>query len=141
MTYDFGDATILWEHRQWTQHGIEGRSAAVAFYGDQGTLIVDRSGWKVYDRKESLTAGASELLESHFRNFAAAIRDQEPLACDLSTGHMSSTLAHLGNISHRLGREVRFDPQSETFNDDRAANALLAREYRPPWTLPGSINA
>jgi hypothetical protein len=35
-----------------------------------------------------------------------------------------------------LGRDVRFDPKTETFGDDKEANALLTKNYRAPYTLP-----
>jgi hypothetical protein len=31
---------------------------------------------------------------------------------------------------------VRFDPKTETFGDDKEANALLTKNYRAPYTLP-----
>ncbi len=46
VQYDFGGPTIVWEHRLWSGHGMENRSSGVAFYGERGTLIVDRGGWK-----------------------------------------------------------------------------------------------
>jgi hypothetical protein len=42
----------------------------------------------------------------------------------------------LGNIATRLGRDIRFDPKTETFGDDREANAYLTKQYRPPYSLP-----
>ena len=42
--------------RQLTESAMEGRSAAAAFYGEEGTLVVDRGGWKVYDQRESITS-------------------------------------------------------------------------------------
>lgn len=128
--------TILWEHRLWTAHAPEGRSAAAAFYGDRGTLIVDRGGWKVYDTTENLTAGGSDSASRHHRNFLDAIRTRQQPNADLTTGHVSTTLGHLGNIAHRLGREVLFDSHAMTFGADLAANALLSREPRPGWELP-----
>jgi hypothetical protein len=49
---------------------------------------------------------------------------------------LSSTLCHLGNISYRLGRSLKFDDASERFVDDEPANALLGRTYRAPYSLP-----
>jgi predicted dehydrogenase len=136
VTYTFAEATIVWEHRLWTQHGNEGRSAAVAFFGDQGTLVIDRSGWKVYDRSDSLTARASELRQAHLLDFARSVRTRRAPQCDLTTGHISSVLSHLGNIPYRVGREVTFDPLTQRFVGDDDANALLTRTYRRPWELP-----
>ncbi len=136
VQYAYPDVTILWEHRLWTPHGNEGRATGTAFYGDRGTLIVDRSGWKVYDRSESLTADASELKRAHLNNFYDAVRQRTQPACDLRTGQTSSTLCHLGNIAYRLGHEVTFDAETQDFGDDTQANSLLSGSYRSPWKLP-----
>jgi predicted dehydrogenase len=135
VQYAYPAATILWEHRLWTPHGNEGRATGVAFYGEQGTLVVDRSGWKIYDRSESVTADASELRQAHLSDFFAAVRNRTQPACNLPTGLVSSALCHLGNISYRVGREVMFDPQAQNFGDDAEANRFLSREYRMPWEL------
>ena len=54
----------------------------------------------------------------------------------LLTGHYSAMLCHLGNISYRTGRWLRFDAQRETFPDDAEANRYLGREYRQGFELP-----
>jgi predicted dehydrogenase len=136
VNYTFPGKTITWEHRLWSAQGQEGRSAAVAFYGDAGTLIVDRGGWKVYGQKETPVTGSGELLESHLRDFVRAIKTREQPCCDIETGHVSSALCHLGNMAYRLGRSVNFDASTQTCGTDPAANALLTRDYRAPWALP-----
>ena len=128
--------TIIWEHRHWHTHAPEGRSAAVAFYGEHGTLIVDRGGWKVYDCRDSLTSDTSDQAAPHYRNFIDSIRTRRPPIAGLESGHVSTTLAHLGNIAQRLGREIQFDPAAGNFGFDTEANALLSRAYRAPWELP-----
>jgi hypothetical protein len=32
--------------------------------------------------------------------------------------------------------QVHFDPATETFGEDRAANACLTKQYREPYSLP-----
>jgi predicted dehydrogenase len=137
VTYNYADTTIVWEHRLWSNRGIEGRSAAAAFYGEQGTLIVDRGGWKVYDGKEAVTADTSEMQRTHCRNFIDSIKTRDTPTADIEAGQLSTALCHLGNIAYRLGREVSFDSEAMQFGSDDEANALLTREYRKPWTLPG----
>ncbi len=127
--------TIIWEHRLWSTHGIEGRSAATAFYGDQGTLVVDRGGWKLYDVAKSITAGTSDQARMQHRNFIDCVKSRQKPTADIEIGHVSSTLCHLGNIAYRLDREVRFDPINFNFGNDTEANSLLQREYRHPWYL------
>jgi len=49
---------------------------------------------------------------NHFQNFADAVRARDPkfLHAEIEETYLSTALCHLGNISYRLGREVRFDP-------------------------------
>jgi len=136
VNYGFPGKTITWEHRLWSSHGQEGRSAAVAFCGDRGTLIVDRGGWKVYGQKDSPAAPASEMLEPHLRNFIDCIKTRGTPACDLEMGRVSSDLCHLGNIAYRLGRTINLNPRAEGALEDAEARPLVCREYRAPWTLP-----
>lgn len=135
VQYEFPDVDVIWEHRQWSSRGIEGRTAAVAFYGEHGTLIVDRSGWKVYDGREGLYANTSEIRQTHVRNWIECIRTRQTPTADLAVGERSMLWCHLGNISCRLGREVRFDPLTFTCGADTEANALLNSPVRTPWDL------
>jgi predicted dehydrogenase len=136
VNYTYSGKTITWEHRLWSPHGLEGRSAAVAFCGERGTLIVDRGGWKVYGQKETAAAGPSDLLEPHLRNFVDSVKSRAVPACNLETGLVSSALCHLGNIAYRLGRTVSVNPVSGMIHDDVAASQIARREYRAPWMLP-----
>ncbi len=125
VQYEFPEVDVVWEHRQWSSRGIEGRTAAVAFYGEHGTLIVDRSGWKVYDGRPGLFAETSEIRQSHLRNWIDCIRTRQLPAADIAIGERSMLMCHLGNISYRLGREVRFRPDTLSFDSDDEANRLL----------------
>lgn len=131
VQYDFGGPNIVWEHRLWSGHGMENRSSGVAFYGERGTLIVDRGGWKVYDSTESLTADGHELLTPHLRNFIDCVKTRQSPAADLPTGLASSALCHWGNAAYRLGREVR-----PTDQPDADLQALVYPPGRPGWMLP-----
>ena len=106
VQYDFGAKSILWEHRLWSSHSPEGRSSGVAFHGDNGTLVVDRGGWKVYDHKETVTADASDLQAAHLQNFIDSVRSREAPATGIEVGVAASNLCHWGNAAYRLGREL-----------------------------------
>jgi predicted dehydrogenase len=136
VNYAYPGKTITWEHRLWSSHGLEGRSAAVAFCGDRGTLIVDRGGWKVYGHKESVAAGPSDLVEPHLRNFVDCVKSRSVPACSIETGHISSALCHLGNLAYRLGHSVTVNSVSGTLADESANSPIVSRGYRAPWTLP-----
>src|SRR5260370_31353527 len=68
----------------------------------------------------------------HFANFLKAVRSRKTSDQNgpVETAHLSSALAHLGNISHRLERQLVYDPVKERFVGDEQANAMLRRKYR-----------
>jgi predicted dehydrogenase len=136
VQYSYEDSLLVWEHRQWSNHGIEGRSAAAAFYGDQGVLVVDRGGWKVYQTADSSNGVGKHLLSDHCQDFVRCILERSAPAADMRTGHTSSTMCHLGNIAFRVGRELQWDAENERFVADADANQLLTGSFRAPWSLP-----
>jgi hypothetical protein len=73
------------------------------------------------------------------RNFCDAVRDRRQLTADALTGHLSTSLCHLGNIATRVGRSLEFDPQTEQIVGDDEANALVRREYRDHWGAPRGV--
>jgi len=137
VQYDFGGSTIVWEHRLSSGHGVENRSSGVAFYGDQGTLILDRGGWKIYDAATPLTANGGDLLRPHLENFIDCIRTRQTPAADLATGIASSALCHYGNAAYRLGRELRISELGQ----DPAAKIVLDPPARAGWKLADLLRA
>jgi predicted dehydrogenase len=78
---------------------------------------------------------------SHMKNFTDAVRsrDMKSQNAEIEQTHLSTALCHLGNISYRLGRELMFDPKTERFVNDDAADRLLRRDYRKPYVVPDQI--
>jgi hypothetical protein len=64
------------------------------------------------------------------------MRSRNRPVSDVEEGHLSATLCHIGNISTRLGRALRWDQTKEDFVDDAEASQMLSRPYRKPWRLP-----
>lgn len=136
VQFDYGRATIVWEHRQWSPHMIEGRSTGAAFYGDAGTLVVDRGGWKIYGGRESAGVEPTDKGDLHVANFVAAVRTRDASLEDLIDAHVSTALCHYGNVAYRLGREIDLAAGLPGLLRDRDAAELLAGEARAPWRLP-----
>ena len=69
-------------------------------------------------------------------DFLQCVRDRQKFALNEANGHYSCTLVNLGTIALRLGRsELAFDPQTQTFINDDAANALINQPMRGPWKI------
>jgi predicted dehydrogenase len=135
VTFDFGDKAISWEGRSCQRHGYEGSMFGAAFYGDQGTLVIDGSGYKVFDAqdKEAGKVPGSGSDAPHLQNFLDGIRSGARLNADVEEGHKSTQLCHLGNIAYRTGHVLNLDPKTGQISGDKAAAALWRRDYRPGW--------
>jgi predicted dehydrogenase len=136
-TYDFGSGGASFDHSSCNPRAHEKRPW-VTFYGDQGCLTQEGSGYKIYDLKGTETASGTgpggDL--GHFRNWVDAIRDGARLNQEIEEGQKSTLLCHLGNIAYRLRRELRFDPATRRIVGDPEADALWGRQYRPGWWEP-----
>lgn len=153
VSFEFdGGRQIVWQGRSCNGFPVEGRGRGTSIHGTEGTVVMDRNGWTLYDPKsrkvrESLgdessdglnVVGSDRLTVAHIDNFLAAIRTGAPLRAPIDEGHRSTLLCHLGNIAHRVGRALRTDPSSGRILDDAAAMALWAREYAPGWAPVGA---
>lgn len=136
---------IQFEVRPWMTNSEDGTSVGNIFYGSEGYMVFKNyGGYETYlGRKKTKGPSRKEggELERHFQNFIDAVRSRkvETLNGPVETAHTSSGLAHLGNIAYRLGRQLNFDPKTETFKNDEEANAMLTRKYRAPFIVPDEV--
>ncbi|HPO16018.1 MAG TPA: Gfo/Idh/MocA family oxidoreductase [Candidatus Hydrogenedentes bacterium] len=68
-------------------------------------------------------------------DFVHAVKTRTPFALNEANGHRSCTLVNLGVIAVRLGRSLRFDPETQRFIDDEEANRLIDQPMRAPWRV------
>lgn len=147
---------IQFEVRPWCTNTEEGATVGNIFYGDKGILVVDGySKYKTYLGKDRTPGksgddGAKEAsgmdrgsggTDGHFTNFIEAVRkhDSGILNAPIETGHLSSGLAHLGNIAYRMEKVLTFNPQAEKFVNDPEADKMLTRNYRQGFEVPNKI--
>ncbi len=142
VLFEYPGFTCTWEHREGNSFPIEGYGHGMAFYGSNGTLLMDRSGWKVISEGEAIPDAPSgsgsdaQMYVDHAAHFFDCVRTRRRPRSDIEIAHRTTTALHLGNIAYRLQRRLRWDAQNERIIDDREANRMLAREYRHPWGLP-----
>jgi len=144
VAYDYGDLMLHFELRSFASdhvlHAQEKRRGGsdffTAFYGAEGTLMVGNNGWKVYRKDGSIGPEAKSAGEFHEKDFLECLKTRKEPNSDVEIGRLSTMLCHLGNISYKLGRDVKFDGRTESFGSDKEANALLRKEHRKPYDLP-----
>lgn len=156
VLYNFPSAVV-----QITIKEMNGSSPLlVEFHGTKATLSITRAGFKVVPETwgssnlgrgrpkdetpqkmgegRSVPAGVPEMEfeVAHIHNFLQCVRTRQRPIADIEEGHLSTTLCHIGNISTRLGRSLRWDHAKEDFVDDAQASQMLSTPYRAPWRLP-----
>jgi predicted dehydrogenase len=143
ITYDYGDKVIQYEQRLWNPYGLEACDNGVAVYGDQavaqfGHFRGKQWGFRVYDGKNNLVHedqhDGTSIDLPHARDFLDCVKSRRKPMVEIEEGHLSTALAHLGNIVARTGRAITFD--GAAIVDDSEANALLNRQYRQHWSTP-----
>ncbi|HRZ54796.1 MAG TPA: gfo/Idh/MocA family oxidoreductase, partial [Candidatus Paceibacterota bacterium] len=112
----------------------------VQFIGTDGWIYVSRGEIKANKQElieEPLPSGATRLHKSdnHMGNFFECVRSRKDPICDVEIGHRSISIAHLGVISVRMKRPLRWDPAREQFVDDAEADRWLSRPMRAPYDM------
>jgi len=97
------------------------------------TNPLNREDWKVYDYdnlERPPRAGKLDAIVNHMGNFFDCVQSRRTPVSDVVDSHRTVSTCHLGNISMRLGRPLKWDPTKEEFIDDKEANTWLKREQR-----------
>jgi len=117
---------------------VESGGVAIRFEGDKGW--VGNNGWR-----GRLQASDDKILRKTYdpattkiwprpatehRNFLDCIKSRKPTTYTAEAIQRLSTVMHIANISMWVGRKLKWDPKSESFPGDAAANALRARKER-----------
>ena len=145
ITFQFPSQVLQFEMRIWNPYGMEGQDNGVAVYGTSGMVHIGRWkgkwGFKVFDDKGELVMDESKgdaagAESNHARNFLDCVKSRQAPRAEIEIGHASTTLCHLGNIVARTGRNLKFNPSTETIESDDEASRLLTRPYRTHWSTP-----
>jgi len=116
-----------------TDHGT-------AFEGTEGWVHVDRGGINAYPQSLLTTEfGPSDkrLYKSthHQQNLIDCIRTRGKTVCPIEDSVAGDAMCQLSEIAIRLEKKLKWDWKRERFIDDPAADRMLSRPMRSPWTL------
>src|SRR3954470_11483702 len=142
-----GDKSIIWQGQSCNGLTLYDRSRGTAVLGTNGSVVVDRDGYVVYDLKDKVvkqvqaapkgdslnTLGDDWLTQLHIDNFVNAVRTDSKLSAPIEDGAKTGTLCHLGTISQQVGRKLTTDPKTGHILNDPQAARLWSREYDPRW--------
>lgn len=148
-TFHFHDGKcIKWDGKSRNGQLTYGAGRGTIIYGTEGSVFIDRGGYRLYDRHGELVreqmsggdetgtalGGGGNLTTRHVRNFFEAIRGNEEQASPISEGALSTDLCHYANISSRAGnRKLEIDPKTGRINDRGIMKKYWSREYERGW--------
>lgn len=157
-TFDFGDTTMVWQHRTWGHPNDPQYPWGATLYGDKGTLKLSVNSYDFIplgageavhkdvvmeldkypeDRTEKdLERHVAPAIRVHMQDLLRAIANRSRPVADIEQGHISTASCILANMSAKLGRSLAWDAGKQRIIGDDAANKLLRRPYRKPWTHP-----
>ncbi len=99
------------------------RNVSNEFYTTEGVIrgstFTPKNGGK--SERVKPTKSVDVVSGGPFGSWISTIRSGNPKDsnCDAHTGHYSSALCHLPNISYRLGEQVAFDKKAKTLGDNK----------------------
>ncbi len=149
-SFDFADdKTINWEGRSCNGTKFYNRGRGAAIYGTEGTAIIDRNGYEIYDKTNKLIkeakagtenatmniTGGGDLDKLHIANFLNAIRNGEKQNSPIDEGNKSVTICQLGNIAQRRGHSLQINPENGKIINDSKAMKMWGRKYEKGWEV------
>ena len=138
------DTVIDWDIRGRYASGVEFTLKP----GGDKTTFVGTEGW-IAPSRGGITAEPASLLKvkikpdeehllqdtHHYRNFVDCVLKRKTPASDVDSAVQSDFISHLGDITIRTGRPIKWDPVAETITGDPAAARMTSRPMRQPWSV------
>jgi predicted dehydrogenase len=119
-------------------HENFGKQNAMRFIGTEATIDVQRHKITLPATLQNKQIGKNEkhvyLSTNHYDDWLNAIKQRSKPICDVETGHRTATVCNIGNIAYELKRPLKWDPETEKFNDAEA-NQLLTRKMRAGFNI------
>ncbi|MEX2368292.1 MAG: Gfo/Idh/MocA family oxidoreductase [Balneolaceae bacterium] len=110
-------------------------------YRDKDAAFIEGPNGKLFRGLRSDIPNIRKLIDSlpdsepQVTDFSEAVRHRKKFALNELNGHRSCNMVNLSNIAIRLGRELEFDPETQRFVNDEAANRMINQPMRSPWHL------
>lgn len=137
---------IKWDGQSRNSYSTYGADRGTIIYGSEGSVFVNRGGYKMYDLSGKLIqdsqsdgneagtalGGGGDMTTIHVMNFFDTIRGNGKLNSPIEQGVVSQLLTHYANMAYRIGKSFDIDENTGRVFD-RDAQKLWGREYEPGW--------
>jgi predicted dehydrogenase len=148
VTYEYPNCIVTYENRECNANSMYDHGYGIEFHGTEGTLFLDRGGFKIIPEKRKVgeknldLTVAAEMKDlgdqgtGHAVNFLECLRTRKPPTSDVEIGHRSTTCCLLANVSYRSKEKLVWDAKAEKLvGAGKQAEQLLKASYRAPYEL------
>ena len=145
-----GNKIVKWDGHSRDGYKTYGSDRGTVIYGTEGSVYVDRDGYRLYDRAGKLTkerksggneagtalGGGGDMTTLHVVNFFDMIRGTaKQQSSPIDEGAKSVLMCHLANIAYRVNKPLDIDTKNGHIKDKEAMK-LWSREYAKGWEPP-----
>ena len=150
VTFNFpGNKVLQWDGKSRNGYETYGGGRGTIIYGTDGSVFVDRGGYKVYSRDGEMIqekrgeaeggvalGGGGDMTTRHVKNFIESIRGNDTLHTPLSIGAVSTHLTHYTNVASRMGNKLlEINPKNGHFRSKKIMKKYWGRDYERGWEL------
>lgn len=141
VDFKFRDLDVYWTTVPPSVPGSDKMHIGAHFEGTKGSLTCDYNNRFISIGNETVNDIPEIPLTlprspGHQQNFIDAVKSRQQPESNLAYAREMTIPMHLAVISFRLKRKLKWDSAKESFIGDNAADYLLSRTYRKPWSIP-----
>ncbi len=140
------DKVIEWDGKSRNAYNTYGKARGTVIFGAEGTVFVDRSHYKLFDRNGKLVeevsnggkeagvalGGGGDMSTLHVMNFFDTIRGKSSSNAPIGDANISMAMVHYANVSSRIKQNFEVDHINGTmFN--REAMKYWGKPYEESW--------
>ena len=132
--------TMIYENGVIMKHQDFGRGFGVRFIGTKGKLDISRD----FIDSDPVNIATAEIKpneihlyksDDHYQDWLDAIKNNKQPICDAETGHRTSSVCAIANITYWLNRPLQWNPVTEQFLNDAEANLFVKANIHGEWKL------
>ncbi len=148
VIWRYPNLTMTWMQSSTNSYGFDflrgkesQRRLGIYFHGVNGTLYTDYSTHEVLpegDRMKGMITPPESIPASpgHEIEWVESIKSRKQPSCNPEYHIKVDAPIELSVLSMKLGRSIKFDPETEQIVGDKEAAKLAIPKYRDPWKFP-----
>jgi len=145
--FEYPGKLISWDCRCCNGMKVYDRDRGSVIMGTNGSVLVDRDGYEIFDLKGKKTGekkagsetssndlmGRDSMTDAHFANFIAGVKKGEKLNAPVSVGNVAVTTLQLANVAWDVKRVLTLDTADGKIQHDSEAMKQWTRSYEKGW--------